>query len=103
MCVFSDFAENTSSTWLNLKDMRCFKKKVGVKGLKTGGVKNLAAHEMGHSIGLGHTIDKNEDLMGPSLDASERKNLTCPSNLDKDALKASGADHTVSDWQLLVC
>ncbi|MGH9878916.1 MAG: matrixin family metalloprotease, partial [Nitrososphaerales archaeon] len=63
---------------------------LGVKGLKTNGVKNLAAHEMGHSIGLGHTTNNNNDLMGPSLDSSERSNLTCPSDLDVGALSASG-------------
>ena len=34
---------------------------LGVKGLKTNGVNNLAAHEMGHSIGLGDTIDNNDE------------------------------------------
>jgi hypothetical protein len=76
---------------------------LGVKGLKTNGVKNLAAHEMGHSIGLGHTTNNNDDLMGPSLDSSERSSLTCPSNLDVGALSATGTSHTESDWQKLLC
>jgi len=76
---------------------------LGVKGLKTNGVKNLAAHEMGHSIGLGHTTNNDNDLMGPSLDSSERSNLTCPSDLDVGALSASGTSYTDSDWQILLC
>ncbi len=76
---------------------------LGVKGLKTNGVKNLAAHEMGHSIGLGHTTNNNNDLMGPSLDSSERSSLTCPSNLDVGALSVSGTSHMESNWQILLC
>ena len=78
---------------------------LGVKGLKTNGVKNLAAHEMGHSIGLGHTTNNNNDLMGPSLDSTERSNLTCPSDLDVGALSLSesGTSYTDPDWHILLC
>ena len=73
---------------------------LGVKGLKLNGVQTLAAHEAGHSVGLGHA-DKNADLMGPSLDSTERRNVTCPSNLDKGALSATGTYYSVTEWQLL--
>lgn len=76
---------------------------LGIKGLKIGGIKNLSAHEFGHALGLGHTIDNNDDLMGPSLDAKERKNLVCPSNLDIEGLTATGSQHSVDPWNLLIC
>jgi len=76
---------------------------LGIKGLKINGVKNLAAHEVGHGLGLGHTIDKNNDLMAPSLDAKERKSLVCPSNLDIEALSAETLSYTVNGWNELNC
>jgi hypothetical protein len=51
---------------------------------------------------LGHA-DKNADLMGPSLDSTERKNLTCPSNLDLKGLTEAGTSASVDNWQLLSC
>jgi len=76
---------------------------LGIKGLKSNGIQNLAAHEVGHGIGLGHTINVNNDLMSPSLDAKERKNQICPSNLDVDALDAETSTHFVTVYTQLTC
>ncbi len=70
---------------------------LGVSGLKTNGVVNLSAHEVGHGLGLKHA-DLGKDLMGPSLDSTERKNLSCLSNLDVGALAAETSTYSVTDW-----
>ncbi len=75
---------------------------LGIKGLKVNGIKNLAAHEFGHALGDGHS-DRNDDLMGPSLDQTERKNLLCISNLDMEALVHPTTPYTVTDWTKLNC
>ena len=76
---------------------------VGIKGLSADGVKNLVAHEVGHGLGLGHTLDNNSDLMASSLDAKERKNLICPSNLNVEALSADESPYMVNEWEILNC
>jgi predicted Zn-dependent protease len=73
---------------------------LGVSGLGVSGVTNLAAHEVGHGLGLGHA-DLSKDLMGPSLDSKERKNLTCLSNLDVGGLGAETSPYSVPDWSCL--
>ena len=75
---------------------------LGIKGLKVNGIKNLAAHEFGHALGDGHS-DRNDDLMGPSLDHTERKNLLCVSNLDIEALEQEATTYAVTDWAKLNC
>jgi len=76
---------------------------LGIKGLKMDGIKNLAAHEVGHGLGLGHTLDHSDDLMAPSLDAKERKNLICPSNLNVEAFSETSLTYMVTDWETLNC
>jgi len=76
---------------------------LGIKGLKSDGIENLAAHEVGHGLGLGHTTVNNDDLMAASLDAKERKNLICPSNLDIEALSETSSPYMISDWKTLDC
>jgi len=95
------FAEVCSGTDSNIGDHVSIS--VGIKGLSADGVRNLVAHEVGHGLGLGHTLDNNSDLMAPSLDAKERKNLICPSNLNVEALSATSSPYMVSEWEILDC
>jgi len=104
------FAEVCSNTGSNIGGSVSIS--LGIKGLSTDGVKNLAAHEVGHGLGLGHTINFNGDLMAPSLDAKERKNLICPSNLNVGGLSVITPDvdpdtgaltFSVDPWVQLVC
>lgn len=76
---------------------------LGVKGMSGKGVQNLAAHEIGHTLGHGHA-DKKGDLMYGSFDQKEeRKRVVCPSNLDVGALTAEGTEYSVAEWQKLKC
>ena len=75
---------------------------LGVKGLSNTGVKNLAAHEMGHGLGDGHANVKG-DLMYASFDSKERRTLYCPSDLDVGGLSATTSPHESSTWERLTC
>jgi hypothetical protein len=69
---------------------------VRTKGLSLTIIQNIAAHETGHALGLGHS-KLSQDLMFPSFDRQEVLNLVCPSNLDVGGLTASSSPFAVKD------
>lgn len=78
---------------------------LGLKGLSLTGIQNVAAHELGHAIGLGHA-NLQGDLMYASLDKTERKALDCPSNLDEGGIALAynnypytTLSYSVANWQ----
>jgi predicted Zn-dependent protease len=75
---------------------------LGLRGLSITGVKNVAAHEMGHALGLGHSNTKT-DLVYFSFDDKERKSVFCPSNLDVKALSAESTPYEAPTWTRLDC
>jgi hypothetical protein len=82
---------------------------LGVKGLSLTGVKNLAAHEVGHGLGLGHTdslADSMGDLMGARFEQKEEgKQKVCPSNLNTGGLTSSVDPYIIpaANWQQHAC
>jgi Matrixin len=78
---------------------------LGVRGLNLIGVANLAAHEVGHGLGLGHA-SRTGDLMDPQFERrTEAKRTVCPSNLDVGGLSATTDPYSIltQAWQELPC
>lgn len=82
---------------------------LGLKGLSLTGIQNVASHELGHALGLAHANLK-ADLMYASFDHTERKTLTCPSNLDVGGINFAYSSYPttilsyqVTIWQQLQC
>jgi hypothetical protein len=63
----------------------------------TTALENLAMHEMGHALGLGHT-NYEQDIM-----FTRRAGEYCPSNLNIDGLTAEESRYSVEDWEELNC
>jgi hypothetical protein len=74
---------------------------VRTKGLSLTIIQNIAAHETGHALGLDHS-KSSQDLMSPSFDRQETRNLVCPSNLDVGGLTASSSPFAVRDLSTVV-
>jgi hypothetical protein len=60
-------------------------------------LEDLAMHEMGHALGLGHT-NFEQDVM-----FTRRAGEYCPSNLDIDGLTAEESRYSIEDWVELNC
>jgi hypothetical protein len=71
------------------------------------GAQNLAAHEFGHTLGLGPRHATTEaDLMNGGSDnfaKSWLKRVICPSNLDVGGLTAEVSPYSVEVWKELDC
>lgn len=68
---------------------------LGVKGLNLIGVTNVAAHEIAHTLGLGHA-DFRGDLLDPRFERREEARfIVCPSNLDVGGLTATTNPYSI--------
>lgn len=71
------------------------------------GAQNLAAHEFGHTLGLGPRHATTEaDLMNGGNDNYAKSwllRVICPSNLDVGGLTAEVSPYSVEVWKELDC
>ena len=72
----------------------------------TTALANLATHEMGHALGLGHS-NYLQDIMYVRPQGAAQPQWAqgeyCPSNLDVEALTADVDPYFVEDWEELSC